>query len=164
MLLNKEPHIKTISGLRLLGKKITMSFANDQTVQLWKSFGPQINEIKNRAGQELYSVDIYNDPGFFAKFDPMKEFEKWAAVEVSDFNVVPDGMDTLLIPAGRYAVFHYKGKPSEAGPVFQFIFGEWLPHSKYEMDNRPYFARMGEKYKGEDPESEEEFWVPVREK
>ncbi|HPE54852.1 MAG TPA: GyrI-like domain-containing protein [Bacteroidales bacterium] len=159
-----DPQIRNKEQIKLIGKSLMTSFTNDKTEDLWKSFGPFIKNIRNRVGQELYSVDIYNDPGFFAKFDPMKEFEKWAAVEVSDFNDVPDGMDTLLIPDGRYAVFHYKGKPSEAGPVFQFIFGEWLPHSKYEMDNRPYFARMGEKYKGEDPESEEEFWVPVREK
>jgi AraC family transcriptional regulator len=32
------------------------------------------------------------------------------------------------------------------------------------MDGRPYFALMGEKYKGEQPDSEEEFWVPVKPK
>jgi AraC family transcriptional regulator len=32
------------------------------------------------------------------------------------------------------------------------------------MDNRPYFALMGEKYKGENPESEEDFWIPVKKK
>ena len=29
------------------------------------------------------------------------------------------------------------------------------------MDNRSYFARMGEKYNGEDPDSEEEFCIPI---
>ncbi|MEZ5147954.1 MAG: GyrI-like domain-containing protein [Bacteroidales bacterium] len=49
-------------------------------------------------------------PVFSPIFNPQKEFEKWATVEVSDFNDVPDGMDTLLILAGRCVVFHYKGK------------------------------------------------------
>ncbi len=91
-------------------------------------------------------------------------FEKWAAIAVSDFDQVPDDMETLIIPSGPYAVFSYRGKPSEAQETFRFIYGMWLPHSGYAMDDRPYFALMGENYKGEDPESEEEFWKPIRKK
>ncbi len=41
------------------------------------------------------------------------EFDKWAAVEVSGFDNVPDGMDTLAAPAGLYAVFQFEG-PAKA--------------------------------------------------
>ena len=131
---------------------------------LWKSFAPRKKEIKNSISSDLYSVDIYNNTKFFTNFNPSEEFEKWAAIEVENFGHVPDGMEKLIIPEGEYAVFHYKGKPSEAQLTFQYIYRVWLPQSAYEMDDRPYFAFMGDKYQGEDPESEEEFWVPVREK
>jgi len=32
------------------------------------------------------------------------------------------------------------------------------------LDNRPHFEVLGEKYKNGDPESEEEIWIPVKEK
>ena len=73
-------------------------------------------------------------------------------------------MESLTVPEGLYAVFPYKGKPSEAKGAFKYMYGEWLPNSEYEMDSRPYFALMSEMYKGEHPESEEEFWVPIKKK
>lgn len=32
----------------------------------------------------------------------------------------------------------------------------------YEIDFRPHFEILGEKYKNNDPGSEEEVWIPVR--
>jgi AraC family transcriptional regulator len=158
------PRIESLSETRLIGKKAIMSFANNKTVELWQSFSPGRKEIKNPVSSDLYSVDIYNDTNFFADFNPLKEFEKWAAIKVKDFDTIPVEMDKLTIPEGQYAVFHYRGKPSEAQKTFQYIYGIWLPDSNFEMDDRPYFALMGEKYKGEDPESEEEFWIPIKKK
>ncbi len=73
-------------------------------------------------------------------------------------------MDQLVIPEGLYAVFSYVGKPSEAQAFFKYIYGSWLPGSDYLLDNRPHFALMGKDYKGEDPDSKEEFWIPVKTK
>lgn len=159
-----EPRIELLNEKKLIGKKVRMSFSNDRTVELWKSFGPMKKEIKKSVSPDLYSVDIYNDTRFFVDFNPSKEFDKWAAMEVNDFEEIPEGLEQLVIPRGQYAVFHYKGNPSEAAKTFQYIYGVWLPGSEYEMDDRPYFALMGEKYKGEHPDSEEEFWVPIKNK
>lgn len=156
-----QPKIITLSQTNLIGKKLRMSHATDKTLQLWQSFMPRLKEIKDSVSKDLYAVAIYDDPDFFKAFDPGREFEKWAAIEVSDFDTVPDDMETLHIPEGLYAVFHYKGRASEAMSTFQYIFDVWFPNSEYELDNRPHFALMGEKYKNDDPESEEEFWVPV---
>ena len=60
-----------------------------------------------------------------------------------------------------YAVFEYKGLNTDT-KIFEFIFGIWLPSSKYNMDNRPHFEILGEKYKNNDPNSEEEIWIPIK--
>jgi AraC family transcriptional regulator len=159
-----EPKIETFKETKLVGKKIKMSFANNKTVELWQSFSPRRKEIKNSINSDLYSVEIYPDTKFFKEFNPKIEFEKWAAIEVSDFDSIPDEMEKLIIPKGQYAVFHYRGKPSGAQETFRFIYGTWLPNSEYEMDDRPYFALMGDKYKGEALDSEEEFWIPIKKK
>lgn len=159
-----KPRIEILPEKKVVGIRLNMSLAKDQTRALWMSFSPRKKEIKNLMGSELLSIEIYSNPDFFINFSPEKEFEKWAALEVQSFEGVPIGMETLVIPEGLYAVFHYKGKPSEAKGTFQHIYGIWLPNSEYDLDQRPHFALMGDKYKGEDPESEEEFWIPIRNK
>ncbi len=156
-----KPRIETFKEAKLVGKKMRMSFANNKTVELWRNFSPRRKEIKNLIDPNRFSVEIYPDNTFFENFDPDMEYEKWAAVEVSNFDMIPDGMEKLIIPEGLYAVFHYKGKPSEAQEAFLYIFGTWLPNSEYKMDDRPYFALIGEKYISESTESEEEFWIPI---
>lgn len=158
------PRIETLKVTRLTGRKLIMSLAHNRTRELWQSFMPGVKTITNRIGTELYSVELYHDPVFFRTFDPIKEFDKWAAVRVSDHDYIPYEMEPLVIPEGLYAVFHYKGKPSDAQKIYQYIYSEWTPASGYELDNRPHFARMGEKYKGEHPDSEEELWIPISKK
>lgn len=142
---------------------MTMSFAENKTSELWKSFMPAKKKIKNNIGIELYSIEVYKLL-FFDDFDPNEKFEKWAAVEVENYKSVPDEMETLVSPEGLYAVFIYKGPASEGGETYKYIFQTWLPNSKYKLDNRPHYAVMGDKYKHEDTNSEEELWIPVKKK
>lgn len=103
---------------------------------------------------------IYS-PTHFADFQPTNQFERWAAIEVSDYDQVPDGMETFDLPGGLYAVFDYKGSNSDP-TIFQYIFGTWFPGSRYQLDDRPHFEVLGAKYKNNDPESEEEIWIPIK--
>ena len=34
----------------------------------------------------------------------------------------------------------------------------------YTLDDRPHFEILGEKYKNQDPDSEEELWIPIKPK
>lgn len=155
-----QPAIKTLTEKKLVGKKMQMSFTNNQTKQLWQSFMPQRKEIIHTIGHELYSLEVYN-PLFFKNFNPNAEFDKWAAVEVADFTHVPEGMETITVPTGLYAVFLHKGPVSDGAKTYLEIFENWLPNADFVLDDRPHFAVMGEKYKHDDPDSEEEIWIPV---
>jgi AraC family transcriptional regulator len=155
------PQIKTIPSKKLIGKRITMSFANNRTFELWNSFMPRRKEITNTISSDLFSLQIYSE-GFFMNFDPKAQFEKWAAVEVTDLNTLPGEMESLLLQDGLYAVFHYKGSAENAPEIYNYIFREWLPSSGYVLDKRPHFEILGAKYKHDDHESEEEIWIPVK--
>lgn len=124
---------------------------------------PRRKEIQNSIGAELYSIEVY-PPLFYDNFNPDAEFEKWAAVEVNDFQSVPNEMERIVSPEGLYAVFIHQGAASEGPKTYQYIFAKWLPNSEFLFDNRPHFAVMGEKYKSEDPDSEEELWIPIKPK
>lgn len=145
---------------KLLGSKLRISFAKNTTRTLWQGFMQRKQEIKNCIGADLYSLEVY-EPGFFSPFNPEKEFDKWACVEVTDYNLIPDKMEILVVPQGQYAVFLHKGPAGEGVKTYRYIFETWLPGSGYTLANRPHFAVMGSKYKSEDSASEEEIWIPV---
>ena len=161
--MNLQARIETIAAKKLVGKRMTMSLANYKTFELWQGFMQRRKEIENAVGTDKYSVKMY-DPSYFNAFNPSKEFEKWATVEVTDFDAVPNGMEMFSLPSGLYAVFPYKGLASAASPTFEYIFRTWLPASNYDLDDRPHFEILGDKFNKDDPNSEEEIWVPIRAK
>jgi AraC family transcriptional regulator len=154
------PSIRTLTSKKLVGKRLTMSLITNTTHQLWKNFMPLRNTILNVIGTDRYSLQIYPD-NYFDGFNPATEFEKWAAVEVSSFDAVPEGMETVIIPGGLYAVFYYKGNPASGAEFFKEIFSVWLPQSGYVLDSRPHFEVLGSKYQNGSDYSEEEIWIPV---
>jgi AraC family transcriptional regulator len=158
-----NPRIATIAEKKLVGKRMTMSFSDNKTFELWRSFMPRRKEIQNSIGTELYSVQVY-DRMDFGNPDLQKEFEKWATVEATDFKTVPSGMETMTLPGGLYAVFPYKGAATAAQKTFQHIFNTWLPNSDFSLDNRPHFEILGKRYKHEDPNSEEDICIPIKPK
>jgi AraC family transcriptional regulator len=156
--------IENLPEKKLLGKRLRMSLVNDQTMQLWQSFMPRRKEIQDTIGKELYCVQIYDKDLQFENFTPTTLFDKWAAIEVKDFNHIPEDMETHILRGGLYAVFLHKGIPSAFQPTFEFIYHHWLPNSSYLLDKRDHFDLLGEKYKNNDPSSEEEIWVPIKPK
>ncbi len=159
-----KPRIEILPNKKLVGKSIKMSLANNKTVELWQSFMPKRKSINNTVGSNLYSMQIYNDSLNFKNFNPNTEFEKWAAIEVVGFDTIPNDMKTYTLKGGLYAVFIHKGPASDFQKTFQYIFSQWLPLSDYKLDNRAHFELLGEKYKNNDPNSEEEVWIPIRPK
>lgn len=147
----------------MVGKRITTTIAENKTAELWRSFMPRRKEIVNSVSTDLYSLQFFDAIGDFLSFTPDTAFDKWAAVEVADFGSVPDGMETCTLE-GLYAIFVYKGLPQDVDPTFQYIYGVWIPSSQYMLDSRPHFATMGSRYKNNDPDSEEELWMPIKKK
>ncbi len=159
-----NPSIKMLPVTKLIGMRVQMNFITNKTQELWQRFMPRKMEIEGILSKELFSVEIYSSLTYFDQFNPGNKFEKWAAVPVASIEEIPTEMEGLVIPAGLYAVFPFKGMPSEAPAMYQFILGNWLPESIYELDHRPHFAVMGEKYKNNDRDSEEDLWIPIKPK
>lgn len=138
-----------------------MSFAENKTFLLWNSFMKRKLEIKNAVNSDLYSIQVYEND-YFEEFNPKLEFIKMAGLAVDSFENIPDDFERFTIEEGKYAVFEYKGNPNNGGEAFQYIFQEWLPNSGFSLDNRPHFEILGEKYKNNSDDSEEEIWIPIK--
>ena len=146
---------KKIAGIR---RTATFETNNMVIREIWPAFMKCKNQIKNQVSSWLFSIQIFDN----SFPDEKTKFEKWAAVEVNDFESVPENFDTLEIQGGLYAVFIHKGTASMS--TNNFIFNEWLPNSKYIFDNREQFEIMPPNYHPDDPEAEEEIWIPIKEK
>jgi AraC family transcriptional regulator len=155
-----EPRIEFLQAKKLQGLQLKMSLQQNKTFELWSTFMPLKNKIKNAIGHNLFSIQIYNE-NYFKNFDIKNEFTKIAAVEILEFK--ENNFYNFEIESGLYAVFIYKGLAQNATSFFENIFTKWLPNSIYQLDHRPHFEILGEKYKINSIDSEEEVWIPIRE-
>lgn len=155
------PKIVSIPVKKLIGYSIEMSLLDNQTQTIWQLFMPRLKEIKNAVSADLFSLQNYPED-YFTNFTPETIFTKWAAVEVKNFENIPEGFEKLEIPSGKYAVFLHKGNTEMFAKTAQYIYTEWLPNSGFQLDNKPHFEVLGDNYLGhENPESEEEIWIPI---
>lgn len=155
------PRIETVQPKNLVGKRMKLSYADYKIGQLWSSFMPDRKHINSPLTNELIALTIYT-PDHFMNFRPTNEFEKWACVEVAALNKIPTGMEAFILSSGLYAIFSYRGPSVQVAAFYRSIFEEWLPNSTYIVDERPHVEVMGEKYKNNDPSSEEEIWIPIK--
>ena len=160
MVFNIEPRIEILPLKRMIGNRCMMSLVNTMTRDLWQRFMLRRKEIVNPMDSNLYSISVY-DHDYFQDFNPNNEYEKWAAVEVNNFESIPEGFDSLILQKGLYAVFSYQGLSTDHS-IFEYIYTIWLPKSNYRLDHRPHFEILGEKYRNNDPNSEEEIWIPIK--
>lgn len=158
----EQPQIIDFPEMRLIGSRVRMSFVNDRSSELWRGFRVVRPTIAGRIGDESYSVKVYDAAYSFSHFDPAAEFEKWAAVAVGADADVPDSLDSLVIPAGKYAEFIHVGPASAAPKTFGYIFGEWLPASEFELDLRPHFEILPEGYDPFTVDATERVLIPIR--
>ena len=157
-----DPEIRQIEPRKLVGMRETMSLTVDKTFELFRSFGPRTKEIQDRVSSNTYCARIYRGGIDMESFTPNTVFEKWAAVEVSNFENVPAGLEPLIIPAGAYAVFVHKGPASTFFQTSEPLFRKWLETSDFELDERPHFEILGVGYRPDNQDAEEEIWFPVR--
>ena len=157
-------HLKNcnIESKKMIGFSTKTSLSNNQTEKVWQQLMPRLKEVKNLVSSDLVSLQIYNFTDF-NNFSPITEFTKYALIEVKNYDYIPDGFEKFNLPSGKYAVFLHKGTSAAFPKTAQYIFYEWLPNSEFELDDRPHFEILGDNYKGHDnPESEEEVWIPIK--
>lgn len=160
-MISPQPSIVQLQKRHLIGFHDQLNYATYSVVPLWQKLMPIRNDVQGRFGENLFSVQFFPEK-FFEQFSPHRLFDKWAAVEVEENAVIPEGAVSLTIEGGLYAVFAYKGDQSGAQEAFQYILGVWLPSSEYELDDRKHFEILDHRYKRNDKESEEDIYIPIR--
>ena len=112
------PKIIDIKEKKMLGMRLEMSLVTNKTGDLFRKFMPRRKEIKTIISDGTYALQQYD----FKSFTPQTIFEKWACVEVNDFEFVPDEMETFTIKSGLYAVFIHKGTTTDFMKSMQYLY------------------------------------------
>ncbi len=55
------PRIENLTEKKLIGKRLSMSLANNRTGELWQSFMPKRKEISNNISNDLISMQVYKN-------------------------------------------------------------------------------------------------------
>lgn len=151
-----------LADKKLLGISRMTTVADPSAAMLWQAFSPRIKEITGMITNFRFSLQQY-PPAFLKANDPSGiPYRQWAAVEVATFDGQPAGMEPLVIPGGLYAIHLHRGLSSAFPATFQRIYGQWLPQSGYQLDDRPHFERLAPDYRPNDPAAVEEVWVPIK--
>ncbi len=123
-----EPHFIDLKETTLAG---IATFAGPQSgrfPELWKGFPQKIGEETGlETNTYSYGLELYPP-----NFDKGHEFTYMACMAVSDIRLVQLHLVMRTLPAARYAVFPVPGSLAGLAAAFHYIYGEWLPNSRYQ--------------------------------
>ncbi len=132
--LTMEPRIVTKETFKVIGMQGRTTLKDNKIPQLWQDFIPRMEEIQNRTDKAVSYGICMVDPDFDIKdFTDTTEFTELVAVEVNNFDFVPQGMVTQVIERQKYAVFTHKGSLANLRMTYDFIYGTWLHKSGMEL-------------------------------
>lgn len=155
--LSMEPEIITRPAVKLVGISQQYDNADLSLPKLWSAFRPYRDLIENRIDDGSFGIyESYEEDGDDIKFSYV------CCAPVTNFDKVPEGMTTRELPEQMYAKFIHKGSIANLDKTLKYIWGSWLPKSKYEYMERPGFELYPPGYNVMDPTSEMAIHIPIQ--
>ena len=159
----QEPKIVTRSAFDIIGYALRTK-AGGENFDVIPKFWQDIlinDKLKNIPNQKDSKVCLGLCTDYNKETD---EFSYLACAEVTDTNNIPDDMEHVHVPAGKYAVFTSKGLlPKAIQDLTVKIYRDWLPNSKYDHAMAPEFELYDERTTN-DENCEVDIYLPIIEK
>lgn len=159
--INMQPEIVTYPLEIAVG--MAKSFpqnSSPQIGQLWERFKPRMDEIPLAKPNYCLGICSPSHPEIQMSKDDC--FVYMAALPVSQLQEVPEGMTTMIIPAGRYAKFTHKGTIAELQHTVNYIWGTWLPKCDYQRREGPDFELYDQRFDPQTLSGEFDIYVPIQ--
>ena len=157
--LSMEPEIITRPAVKLVGIANQYDEADLSLPRLWSGFRPYRDKIKNRTSDQSFGIyECYEEDGDDVNFTYV------CCAPVENFDDIPEGMTTRELPEQLYAKFIHKGSIANLDKTLKYIWGSWLPKSKFEYEEKPDFELYPPNYNVMDPSCEMALHIPVRKK
>ncbi len=122
--------------------------------RLWDSFLKRSAEVPNAVPGLFYGVLTHT-----AAQDG--ELQYCACLEVSQRGAVPRGMDTVKVPASRYAQFTHRGLPQALDQTVNYVYSSWLLKSQAKPGIGPDLEVYGDEYRPNSEQSVVHYAVPI---
>lgn len=148
-----ESKIVTIKGFKAVGITYFGANSNGEIPALWGVFNNRFSDIKNKSNSMICYGICDSD------MDSEGRFHYTACAEVESFEGIPEGMETKIVPEGKYLVYTYGGAIKDLGEFYENIFSEWLPVSGCEMDCRPQLEVYDDRFMRN---GEFDIYVPIK--
>ncbi len=147
------PDIKTIDTKRIIGLSLACSQDNIASIpDLWRRMAERIQDIPAQSGN-AYGV-CYNGDG-------KGNFHYLAGMDVASNAVLPDGMESVDLPAGSHAVFTFEGNITDFQSFVYSIWNKALPESGYKHRWAPDFELYDGRFNVAEGAGIIEVWIPV---
>ena len=159
-----EPSIVRFPSVKLVGvqKYIDVKTNLDETLatKAWAEIRQRIQQIEYVKNGRTYGVQKYPE-----NFNPLNNiFEYIAAVEVTKFGSIPEGLIGFELPERHYVVYTYKGEvnPETMTQLYANIYGQWIFNLPYEMHCDFDFEFYDENFNPGQPDSYMSIYIPIK--
>lgn len=147
------PELRERGAFQVMGLSTRCTFETNSVIpRLWADFNQQSDEIPSPVAGVYYGV--------CCEMEADGHFRYVAGLE-SRANRVPEGLDTVDVPAGSYAVFKHVGHISEFNKTVYTIWNKALPDAGLTPANTPDFELYDERFDAKTGEGVVEIWIPI---
>ncbi len=153
-----EPRIEDMDSLIIVGVGYQGDDIFERIMTLWMELIQRKGEFENLASQvEAFGVSLMPENA-----EKQTDFRYIAGYEVTKTSKIPEGMEIVTIPAGKYAIFTHKGSLENLQATYAYILGVWPQKTtEYSLRHAPQLERYGLKFNAMSEQSEIEILVPI---
>lgn len=162
---HRAPEILTVEEMMLVGTSIEFkshfvlgAHCHLKVVPHWAQFKSRMHFITNRIGRDRIGVVLSTEMELREE-----RLTYFSGLPVSKIEDVPLEMHPITLPGGLYAAFENRKFENYIGHLMDYIYGIWLPSSKYERAKGFDFEIFPESYVAGDPNSVSRFFIPIQE-
>ncbi|MDQ6421290.1 GyrI-like domain-containing protein [Paenibacillus sp. LHD-117] len=149
-----EAKIVELEAFTVVGMTWNSKTDEGDVPALWGRFIPREREIDGKSQPSVsYGICV---PG-----DNEEEFTYVAGYE-TDGETIPQGMERIVVPAQRYAVFTHAGSVDRLSETYELIYGKWLQQQGLQLAKGIDYERYDERFRGpHDDRSEVDIYIPI---
>ncbi len=164
--ISKNPVIKEIHDIKLAGYSITTSVEMNkiEIPAVWQLFNKTKKDIE-KVHPDKVTIGVFSSKTDFDldNFSSDTEVTYTLGLRVEQFSKIPEGMQTMIIPKAKYAVFTHKGGFEKLRLSYVYVYGTWLQKSKCELSGNPGFEWYDSRFKGPfNNDSEIDIYIPIK--
>ena len=148
-----EGKIVSIKGFKAVGISYFGNNTNGEIPSLWQVFNNRFRDIKQKS-RSMLCYGICD-----GEMDSEGRFNYIACAEVDSFEDVPEGMETKVVPEGKYLVYTYHGAIKDLGEFYNDMFTKFIPSSGHEIDYRPQLELYDNRFMNN---GEFDIYIPIK--